>query len=138
MRAHAAFLVSSVCGLCILCCGPGAEPARDGTVARAPTLILQDDGDFGGDPDVDTSLGGDPASSPAPAAASSGPESGGDDGSHDETSAETRDVCVAACKGGPAARAQFCELVIPAFYVGCRRRVSGSTAACVAWCFWTY
>lgn len=132
MRAPAIFLVSLVGSLCVASCGRAAEAGIDGTGGRAVAIAPRDDDDpFGGDPDVGVAIGGDPVASAAPV-------SGGDGTSGDETSASTADVCVEACQGGPAARARFCNLVIPAFYVGCRKRVSGSTAACIAWCYWTY
>jgi hypothetical protein len=128
MRAPGIFLVSLVGGLCVASCDQVAEPGNDGTGGHAVAIEPRDDdGSFGGDPDVGISIGSDPVTSTAPV-------SGGDDTS----SASTADVCVEACQGGPAARARFCDLVIPAFYVGCRKRVSGSTAACIAWCYWTY
>ena len=131
MRAPGLFLVSLVGGLCVASCGQAAELGSCGTGGHAVAIEPRDDDDPGGDPDVGVSIGGDPGASAAPV-------SGGNDASGDDTSASTKDVCVAACQGGPAARARFCDLVIPAFYVGCRKRVSGSTAACIAWCYWTY
>ena len=132
MRALTVFLVSSMCGLCVMC-SQVPESGDDGTGGHAPALAAQDDDDFGGDPDVDPGIGS--VASDAPAPATDGPVSGGDDATSE---GNTRDACVAACKGGPAARAQFCELTIPTMYVACRKRVEGSTAACVAWCYWTY
>ncbi len=123
MRALTLFVISSVCGIGVMC-GQVTESGKDGTGARALAAAPEDDDDSRGD----TALG-----SGAPA-----PVRGDDDPGDDATSEGTREACVEACKGGPATRARFCELIIPAMYTACRKRVEGSTAACVAWCFWSY
>jgi hypothetical protein len=132
MRVPGILLASLVGGLCVPSCSEAPERGHDGTGDHAAALETKDDdASFGADPDVGAGIGAAPIASPAPVSAGNEPPG-------DDTSASTKDVCVAACQGGPTARARFCDLVLPAFSVSCRRHVSGSTVACIAWCYWTY
>jgi hypothetical protein len=130
--------------LCAASCS-GSPEGTDVTGARGPGLHIEDDGDpFGGDPDVDPGIGSAPPDSlgSGTESAPSGPDDGSTTSPDPTDSAEpadTRDVCLTACEGGPAARAAFCRLLFdPVLQESCMKRVSGSLTACNVWCYWKF
>ena len=117
--------------------GSAAPTGMGGAVGRAssPHAWRHDDTPFPAEPDVGGSTSSEVLVSVSEPAVS---PSTGDEPAASETGGSLREVCVRACKEGPPAREVFCGLVHPAYTRSCRERVSGSTAGCIAWCWWNF
>lgn len=148
MRVTRILAVAAVGGvLCAASCVQSPE-GGDVTGAHAPGVAIEHDSDsFGGDPDADPGIGSAPPDSASVSSSGTdgtpsdpgGSSSASSDPSDDGNPAGTREVCLAACKGGPEARAAFCRLLFdPVIQSSCLKRVSGSLTACTVWCYWEF